>query len=127
MQPIIGIITRPRKVQSSGGEIGADTLQYTYRDAVVASGGVPILLAPLSEDATDTVLDRLDGLVLTGGGDIHPQFYGSELSDGIYDVHRSRDIFKIMLARKAAGRGLPTLAICRGMQVVNVAFGGTLI
>lgn len=127
MQPIIGITTRPKQVQTSGGDLYADTLQHTYRDAVAASGGIPLLLAPVPETVIDPVLDRLDGLVLTGGGDIHPRFYGSEIIDEMYDIHESRDIFEMALAHRAAERNMPTLAICRGMQIVNVAFGGSLI
>ncbi len=127
MRPIIGITTRPKQVQTSGGELGADTLQHTYRDAVAASGAVPILLAPVNGDDIDRLLDRLDGLVLTGGGDIHPRFYNSAVNDAMYDIHESRDLFELELARRASARAMPTLAICRGMQVVNVAFGGSLV
>ena len=127
MQPVIGITTRPKQVQTSGGDLYADTLQHTYRDAVAASGGIPLLLAPVADGTIDTLLDRLDGLVLTGGGDIHPRFYGSQINDEMYDIHESRDVFEMALARRAAARNMPTLAICRGMQVVNVAFGGSLI
>jgi putative glutamine amidotransferase len=127
MRPVIGITTRPKQVQTSGGELGADTLQHTYRDAVAASGAIPVLLAPVGIDDVDRLLDRVDGLVLTGGGDIHPRFYGSAVNEAMYDIHESRDVFEIELARRAAARGLPTLAICRGMQVVNVAFGGSLV
>jgi putative glutamine amidotransferase len=127
MRPVIGITTRPKQVQTSGGDLYADTLQHTYRDAVLASGGLPLLLAPVPAELVDAVLDRIDGLVLTGGGDIHPRFYGSEIIDEMYDIHESRDIFEMEVTRRAAARALPTLAICRGLQVVNVAFGGSLV
>lgn len=127
MRPVIGLTTRPKQIQTSGGELGADTLQHTYRDAVIASGAVPVLLAPVASDDVDLLLDRIDGLILTGGGDIDPRLYDSTVHPAMYDIHDSRDLFEMELARRAAARGMPTLAICRGMQVVNVAFGGSLV
>lgn len=127
MRPVIGITSRPRIIATSGGELPADTGQHTYRDAVAASGAIPVLLVPVAEDEIDALLDRLDAIVLSGGGDIHPRFYGSRVDDSMYDIHESRDSFEMALAKAAAVRGLPTLAICRGMQIVNVAFGGSLV
>jgi len=80
------------------------------------------LFAP---DAAE-VLERFDGLLLMGGGDLHPEEYGQERRDEIYGVIPHRDRFELALARAAVDRRLPTLAICRGHQVLNVALGGSL-
>ena len=72
------------------------------------------------------MLERFDGLLLMGGGDLHPEEYGQERRDEIYGVIPHRDRFELALARAAVDRGVPTLAICRGHQVLNVALGGSL-
>jgi putative glutamine amidotransferase len=126
-KPIIGISSRPRTLTTSQGESHAYTLQHTYRDAVVHAGGIPVSLPAIPDDDIDAMLDALDGLVLSGGGDINPTRWGGTLIDAVYGISEERDTFEISLARKAARAKTPTLAICRGLQVVNVAFGGTLI
>jgi putative glutamine amidotransferase len=78
-------------------------------------------------DAAVELLDTVDGLMLLGGGDIDPALYGAERHEKVYGVDPVRDAVEIALVRAAAARGMPTLAICRGLQVLNVAFGGTLI
>ncbi len=127
MRPVIGITTRPRVIPASGGEMDAHTLTHTYTDSVLRAGGVPVLLAPIPNSDVGTALDRVDGVVLSGGGDIEPGRYGSEVFDSMYGMDFDRDEFEIELVRQAAERRMPMLAICRGMQVVNVALGGTLI
>src|SRR5215204_1678943 len=72
------------------------------------------------------LLERFDGLLLMGGGDLHPEEYGQERRDEVYGVIPHRDRFEVALARAAVARDLPTLAICRGHQVLNVALGGSL-
>jgi len=101
------------------------TLPAAYVDAVRAVGGVPVLLAP-GEEAPAEVLAQLDGLVLSGGGDVDPQFSGGAPHGALYGTSAERDRFEIALARHAIALGTPTLAICRGLQVLNVARGGTL-
>jgi len=127
MQPVIGITTRPRAITSAAGDSHAHTLERTYFDAVVRAGGIPMLLGPVPQQAVATVLDRVDGLVITGGGDIEPHRYGGVANDDLYDMSSARDEFEIELAHEAALRQFPTLAVCRGLQLLNVAFGGTLI
>ncbi len=127
MRPIVGVTTKPRDVPSSAGVSSHHILNRAYPDAVVASGGTPVLLSPLPAGDAGPLLDRLDGLVLSGGGDVDPRLYGGEWHDSLYGVDPERDRFEIELARAAAERRLPTLAICRGMQVLNVALGGTLV
>jgi putative glutamine amidotransferase len=99
-------------------------LPAAYVDGVRAAGGVAVLLSP-GEAAPEELLARLDGLVLTGGGDLEAQCSGAARHT-VYGTCAERDGFEIALANAAIARGTPTLAICRGLQVVNVARGGTL-
>ena len=101
------------------------TLPAAYVDAVRAVGGVAVLLLP-GEAAPEALLSRLDGLVFSGGGDLDPQFSGAALHGTVYGTCAERDEFELALARAAIAKGTPTLAICRGLQIVNVARGGTL-
>jgi putative glutamine amidotransferase len=114
-------------LRTSAGEIDNHTLAHTYSDSVIRAGGVPILLAPVPDTMVPSLLDHLDGLVLSGGGDVDPQRYGGAEHESMYDLDYDRDEFEIQLVQEAARRRTPTLAICRGMQVMNVALGGTLI
>jgi len=127
MRPIIGITTRQPEIVTSGGPGLAHVINQTYTDAIGRSGGVPILLPPLDPAEAPRIIDRIDGLLLSGGGDVDPAFYGSARSDAMYAVDPRRDEFEFALVHEARSRKLPTLAICRGVQVVNVALGGTLI
>jgi putative glutamine amidotransferase len=87
---------------------------------------VPVLLPP-GEELPAALLDGLHGLVLAGGGDIHPGRVGREAHDATYSVCPERDDFELALVEDALARGLPTLAICRGLQVLNLALGGDLL
>jgi putative glutamine amidotransferase len=127
MHPIIGITARPQNVPSAGNEVLGYLATHTYTDSVLRGGGIPVLVLPVKVDFIDSVLDRLDGIVLTGGGDIAPERYGAERDEAVRMVNDERDEFELALIAKAYERKLPTFAICRGIQVVNVAFGGTLI
>ena len=97
-----------------------------YLDAIRAAGGMPILLAP-GEPAWESLLTRIDGLLLAGGGDIHPDRYGSNGHPDVYGVDQERDAYEFQLVPWAISNQLPLLGICRGLQVINVALGGTLI
>ncbi len=100
----------------------------TYTDAVSSAGGGPVIIPPhLETELLQGVLDRLRGLVLSGGGDIHPSFFGEADCGLLWRVDERRDGGELWLARWALRNKLPTLAICRGIQVLNVAAGGTLI
>jgi putative glutamine amidotransferase len=101
------------------------TLPAAYVNAVRAAGGVPVLLAPGEGEPAD-LLARLDGLVLSGGGDLHPKHSGAEEHGSVYGTCEERDGFEVALVRAAIAARMPTLAICRGLQVLNVARGGTL-
>ncbi len=119
-QPLIGITTYGI-AHSDGFNIPA-----AYVMAVVRAGGLPLLLPPVSVDPVDAWLDRVQGLVLTGGGDMDPARYGAPPHATVYNVDAARDECELALTVEAIRRRLPMLAICRGIQVVNVALGGTL-
>jgi len=102
-------------------------LRDDYVRAIEKAGGLPLVLVPgRPEDAAD-FLDRVDALVLSGGADVDPAHYGEERHPTVTGVHAGRDAFELALAREAMTRDFPTLAICRGHQLLNVASGGTLV
>jgi putative glutamine amidotransferase len=108
---------------------GADRtgVNAAYTKAVVAAGGVPLLLSPLMGPALAArALDGVDGLVLTGGEDVDPAWYGTEPSPLLSPPSRERDLFELALFAAARQRELPLLGICRGIQLINVAMGGSL-
>ena len=97
-----------------------------YMESVRRAGGEPIEVVAGGE-TPEQILARVDGLMLTGGGDVDPRLYG-ETPHGTFEAAETdRDAFEIALSRAAVANGIPFLAICRGMQVLNVAMGGTLI
>ena len=108
-------------------EKGNITINQDYLDGVTRAGAVPILL-PLIEDeqAQDALQALVDGLLLTGGPDVAPALYGEETLPCCGEISAKRDAVEISLFRKALKIGMPVLGICRGIQVMNVALGGTL-
>lgn len=103
---------------------GAAALPYSYVDAVLRAGGQPVIV----NDARDPkeLLARVDAVVLTGGPDVDPSRYGETAHPSVYGVDSAADDFECAVAEAALVRSVPTLAICRGIQVLNVARGGTL-
>ena len=102
-------------------------LNSAYLRSVSAVGGVPVVLSPLiGASSAARALDGVDGLVLTGGEDIDPGWYNSERSPLLNPPSRERDLFELALFAAARQRELPILGICRGIQLINVALGGTL-
>ncbi len=101
------------------------TLGEEYVTSVAGAGFVPLLVPHIAPSQADTVLDAVDALVVVGGGDVAPATYGA-VDAGSKDTSVVADASEMALLRAARARRLPTLAICRGLQVVNVAFGGTL-
>ena len=103
----------------------AALLPYGYVSAVTRAGGHPVLLPPVPWDPRE-VLEVVDALVLTGGPDVGPGTYGAEPHDQTDPPRQERDSWEVALCHGALQQGLPLLAICRGLQVLNVALGGTL-
>src|SRR3954451_1459421 len=103
-------------------------LPLSYADAIERAGGMPALLPPdpSSAESPDELLDRIDALVLGGGADIDPASQGAEPHPETIGTNPARDRFEMALARRAMARGIPVLGVCRGMQLMNVACGGTL-
>jgi putative glutamine amidotransferase len=124
-RPLIGISSYSR-VNSRTGDREVYPIPTSYVDAVRLAGGTAVVLPP-GDPEPERLLDSIDGLVLSGGGDVGPSRYGGPAHDSIYGVSEERDAFEIALARAALSRGdRPCLCICRGMQVLNVALGGDL-
>ena len=120
--PLIGITSGTEPVLP-----GFYILRHDYVRAVELSGGVPLVLAPAGAALHPALLSKLDGLVLTGGIDVTPLLYGKAAKRTVTDTSAERDEFEVKLVLAALAHGLPILAICRGMQLLNVALGGTLV
>ena len=102
-------------------------LGLTYMRAVEMAGGIPVVIPPLGPDLIGPLLGRLDGICLSGGPDIHPESYGQDPHKMLGPTEPDLDRFELNIAHWADVRGLPILAICRGMQALNISRGGTLI
>lgn len=125
--PLIGLTSYSVPLDRHPG-YSANGVMTLYRDAVINAGGVPVLL-PVNPDHRHlaSALGRLDGLLLVGGGDVHPRRYGMNIIDDlVYGVDEDRDEMECFLACQALAMDMPMLAICRGHQLLNVAMGGTL-
>jgi putative glutamine amidotransferase len=127
-RPVIGMCTALEQARWSVWDQPAMLLARSYVDAVQRAGGLVLMLPPDPSQIEDPgqVLDLIDGLVLTGGADIDPAAYGQEAHAETVDTVPERDAFEIALVNAAIERELPVLGICRGMQLINVALGGTL-
>ncbi len=127
MKPLIGITPSPSLDTMGHGEFYRYCLSRTYVDSIRAAGGTPVILPTHHADLVDT-LARLDGLLLSGGGDLDPATYGkTDVHEKTYGIDEQRDTFEILAFRHAVEEDLPTLCICRGIQVMAVAQGGTLV
>ncbi len=127
--PNIGVTCNVEDVQYGGlWTENAAMVPMTYVRAIARAGGRPLLIAPTPADVADpsALLDLLDGLLITGGADLDPAAYGAEAHPESAPSSLERDAFEVALVRAAGERDLPCLGICRGMQVVNVAYGGEL-
>jgi putative glutamine amidotransferase len=122
--PLVGISAYCEQARWGVWDMEAMVLPRRYPDRVAQAGGIPVLLPPTAgiEDA----LPRLDCLVLSGGGDIDPAHYGAPRMPGTTSVREDRDAAELALLKAALARRMPILGICRGMQLINVALGGSL-
>ena len=123
-RPVIGLTTYREQAAWSVWNMSADLLPSVYTRSVEAAGGVVVLLPPQNEGMTE-VVSRLDGLIITGGSDVDPERYG-EMPHPMTKVRRERDAWEFALLDVADRLGLPTLGICRGMQIMAVRAGGSL-
>lgn len=122
-RPRIGITSAPILHEGRRSE----RVDRSYTEAVTGAGALPCALPVLGPADAEEVLSGLDGLVLSGGGDVAPSLYGEAPAPEVYGVDASRDAWELALVAAARAARLPVLGICRGLQVVNVATGGTLI
>ncbi len=127
--PIIGITTyRQEASWSSWAGVAADLLPTAYSDSVTEAGGIPLLIPPVeSAAAAAAVLSRVDGLIISGGADVNPTLYGQKPHATVTKWYDDRDASEVWLLDAAAARTVPVLGICRGMQVMAVHAGGSLI
>jgi putative glutamine amidotransferase len=121
-KPIIGMnvdvdVTKPEQVR----------VARAYYEAVQKAGGIPVLIPPSKPAAMRAILDRLDGVLLIGGRDYNPELYGGTSDESVALLHPDRVKFDIALAREAIKRNIPVLGICGGLQLINIALGGSLI
>jgi putative glutamine amidotransferase len=129
-RPLIGVCAAVEQAS-----FGVWTLEHavllplTYAESIERAGGMPALLPPdpTSAENPDELLDRVDALVLGGGADIDPESQGVEPHPETIGTNPARDRFEMALTRRAVERGIPLLGVCRGMQVMNVAYGGSLV
>lgn len=122
--PLIGITTTRRTSEYGYPVLG---IAEAYVSALVRAGAAPVLVPlGLPDDLLASLISRLDGVLFSGGGDVHPQRYNGAQSPLVNSIDADRDRVEIELIQQAAGNGLPFLGICRGLQVINVALGGDL-
>jgi putative glutamine amidotransferase len=122
-QPLIGISGSIRRYD------GADRagVNASYVHSIARSGGIPVILTPaIRPEGAFRAIEACDGLVLTGGHDVDPEWYDASPSPALGQIDRPRDEFELALFHAARARHLPILGICRGLQVINIAMGGTL-
>ena len=118
MRPVIGITCAEDEVNNRA------YLARSYYNAVAKAGGLPVLLPSVPE--TEELLGIMDGLIFSGGGDVDPRYFGEEPVPGTGEISPTRDVVELRLAELAWSRKLPSLGICRGAQVLNIAAGGTI-
>ncbi len=126
MRPLIGITTYEQPARWGVWDLPAALIPAAYVEAVRRAGGRPVLVPP-SEDGVEETLDVLDGIIFSGGADVDPSIYGAEPHPETDSPQAHRDAGELALLRAALQRDLPTLAICRGFQLLNVVRGGDLI
>ncbi|MDI2036748.1 gamma-glutamyl-gamma-aminobutyrate hydrolase family protein [Paenarthrobacter nitroguajacolicus] len=130
-RPRIGVPIRLSSSDNPDARVGEANELFTFIVQLLRDAGAEtVLLTPASADSAGrlaTEMRRLDGVLLPGGGDIDPRFYGQDPGDALYDVNPEQDHLDVDVARAAIDAGLPLLGICRGHQLLNVLYGGTLV
>lgn len=130
-KPIIGITCSIRpgnRKRRFPTPYAFEYLNFPYHQAIEKAGATPVLLSNLLDlESIDDILGLLDGLLMSGGGDVFPRFYQQQVKAKLISTAMQRDEFEIKLAQKAHKERIPVLGICRGAQVINVAFGGSLL
>lgn len=122
--PLIGVTAN---YQTDGAKFGTVSVGESYIQAVIQAGGLPVVIpVGLSDEQINALFARLDGLLLTGGADVDPQRFGGQPHPRVYGIDARRDNLEVQLAQMAAQQDKPFLGICRGVQVINVALGGSL-
>lgn len=121
MKPVIGITMQH--------DLERDILfqQSAYIDAVADCGGIPLSVPPSDINFSSEITKRADGFIFTGGGDIDPTVYGKGISGEAMNISKKRDLPELELFRECVKNNIPSLGICRGIQIMNVAMGGDLI
>lgn len=128
IRPVVGLTTYLEQARQGVWDVRASFLPAQYFEHVTACGAAAVLLPPQSwpDESAAAALDGLDGLILTGGLDVQPELYGATRHPETDPPRPDRDAWELALLRQAIDRGIPVLGICRGLQLINVAFGGTL-
>ena len=127
MGPLIGIVAHPTTVEEAGFQAPHAVTNLAYVKAVRKAGGVPVLLPAVEPGDAPGLVARVDGVILTGGVDLDPAGYGQDPHPETGPVDPVRDALEVASARAAVEQDKALLAICRGIQVLNVALGGTLV
>jgi putative glutamine amidotransferase len=124
MKPLIGI-----NLDIQAGPPQVARVRTNYYDAILAAGGIPVLVPPMPDSDLDELMPKLSGILLIGGLDYSPSLYGEQPCQTFKPVHEEREEFDLRLVRRAmhGGRDLPVLGICGGCQVLNIGLGGSLI
>ena len=126
MRPLIGITTYAQEASWGVWRLPAALIPLDYVEAVERAGGRPVLIPP-SDDGVEETLEALDGIVFSGGADVDPALYGAGPHSETDTPQTRRDAAEMVLLETALERDLPTLAVCRGLQLMNVARGGDLV
>ena len=122
---VVGVAANLCPVDAEGKNIHS-SVSCKFAESIRQVGGLPLVIPVGDESVVHDYVEMIDKLILTGGQNVHPQFYGEEKTIDSDDYNLTRDKFELALLKEALSQNKPILAICRGVQLVNVAFGGTL-
>mgnify|MGYP000861239494 FL=1 len=122
---IVGVSANLCPVDQAGKNIHS-SVSCKFAESIKLAGGLPMVIPVGDKSLVKDYIETIDKLILSGGQNVHPQFYGEEKAIDSDDYNLARDEFELALLKEAIRQGKPVLAICRGLQLVNVAFGGTL-